>query len=474
MLHQVITQKQSLKVSPQQIQFLNLLQLSTLEMEKRIKDELEENPVLEEGSLETIAETDQDNFAEAEALSPAEDFRDWDEYGNDDIPDYKTKSNNFSADDELYSTPIVQKQSILDEIKEQIGFYNLTERQQLLADFLLNSLDDDGFLAYDLETLADDISFSQGFFVESEEFQPIMQIIRQLDPPALATSNLKECLLVQLDRKQEQGVKAETARKIVEGYMNDLAARNYEKLIHVLNLCPEQLREAIQLITSLNPKPLAGYGQENILQNQNIYPDYVLHYEGDKIEVVLNGRNIPEIRINPIFNELHSGNDRAAEQYIKSKVSSAKWLIDALKQREETMTATMKAIVKLQYDYFETGDIKRLKPMILNDIAAIVRRDISTISRTTSGKYVQTPFGNINLKDLFTEGLINSKGEEVSNREIQLVLSEIVRDEDKTNPFNDDLLVEKLALNGYNVARRTVAKYREQLDIPNAKMRRLF
>mgnify|MGYP002783948804 CR=1 FL=1 len=484
MLHQTQTQKQTLKFSPLQIQMLNLLQLSTLELEQRIKDELEENPVLEEGKEadETTTEGEDgedgefDNEPEEVGPTASEDYRDWDEFADDDIPDYKTRTNNYSDDDEFYSAPVVQIQTWQEELKEQVRMLDLTDREELIADFIIDSLDDDGFLKYDADSLADDVSFTNNIYVETSEVEAVLPIFRRLDPPGIAARDLKECLLIQLERRRDQGHDVDLTLAVVKRCMNELASRNYEKIMRVMEIDQEHLKEVIHQITSLNPKPVMGQSRSGVA-NENIFPEYLLHYTDDgKIEVTLNNKNFPELRLSKSFAVMaeNSGRDRATAQFVRSKINSARWFIDALKQRENTMLNTMKAIIKLQWDYFMTGDVRKLRPMILKDVADLIGMDISTVSRVTSNKYAQTPFGIIHLKDLFTEGVKNEAGDEVSNREIQQAIVEIVDAEDKSNPLTDQQIQELLGGKGYHVARRTVAKYREQLDIPVAKMRRIL
>jgi RNA polymerase sigma-54 factor len=463
---------------------LNLLQLSTLELEQRIKDELEENPVLEEGKEADEATADEngddegdfDNEPEEVGPTASEDYRDWDEFSDDDIPDYKTRTNNYSDDDEFYSAPVVQMQTWQEELKEQVRMLDITDREELIADFIIDSLDDDGFLKYDADSLADDVSFTNNIFVETSEVEAVLPIFRRLDPPGIASRDLKECLLIQLERKREQGHDVDLTIAVVKRCMNELASRNYEKIMRVMEIDQEQLKEVIHQITSLNPKPVMGQSRNGVA-NENIFPEYLLHYTDDgKIEVTLNNKNFPELRLSKSFAAMaeNSGRDRATAQFVRSKINSARWFIDALKQRENTMLNTMKAIIKLQWDYFITGDVRKLRPMILKDVADLIGMDISTVSRVTSNKYAQTPFGIIHLKDLFTEGVKNEAGDEVSNREIQQAIVEIVDVEDKSNPLTDQQIQELLGEKGYHVARRTVAKYREQLDIPVAKMRRIL
>ncbi|MDQ1085856.1 MULTISPECIES: RNA polymerase factor sigma-54 [unclassified Siphonobacter] len=472
------TQRQTLKFSPLQIQMLNLLGLNTLELEQRIKDELEENPVLEEG-VETPENTEDgvdnsDEFQTDSSDLPTDDFRDWDEFADDDIPEYKTRSDNFAADEDFYTSPMVQQNTWRDELKEQVSTIDLNERQRLIAEFIIDSLDDDGFLKYDAYNLADDISFTNNIWVEESEIEEIIPLIRALEPAGIAARDLQDCLLLQLERKPHTP-ENQLSLDVVRKHMHELAGRNYEKIMRVMDLDNEQLKEVLSIIAHLNPKPIVG-GQNSSLQvNENILPEYFVTNDGGHFEVNLNGRDLPSIRLSKSVIEMaesRNKNDRATSQFVKSKLASARWFIDALKQREQTMLNTMRAIIEFQKDYFLTGDVRQLKPMILKDIADRIGMDISTISRVTSGKYAQTPFGIIHLKDLFTEGVKNDEGEEVSNREIQQAIVEIIEKEDKQSPYTDQQIQEVLAEKGYPVARRTVAKYREQMNIPIAKIRR--
>ncbi|GGN00932.1 RNA polymerase sigma-54 factor [Dyadobacter beijingensis] len=477
MQRQTQTQRQTLKYSPLQIQMLNLLHLTTMELEQRIKEELEENPVLEEGKEESTAEDAPEEFDDAD-LSPGgddnsvQDYYDWDEFRDDDIPDYKTYANNQSADNELYTRPMVEAISFRDDLKQQVHFLQLDERQQLVADFILDSLDEDGFLRRESDVIADDISFANSMFIDTDEVNTMLKIIQQLDPPGIAASDLRECLIIQLNRMEVQNDTWKWAYKIVCDAFDELGSRNYDKIMRITGLDEESLKKAIQLITTLNPKPASGLRNDAIV-NESIKPDFMLWYTEDgEIEVQLTWGNSPALKLNKVFTQMaEEKRDKATNQFLKNKMNSAKWFIDAIKQRENTMLNTLKAIVKLQYDYFQTGDIKKLRPMILKDVAEIIDMDISTVSRVTTNKYVQTPFGIVLLKDLFTEGVTNEDGTEVSNREIQEAIREIVSDEDKRHPYNDQQITDMLAEKGYSVARRTVAKYREQLNIPTARLR---
>ncbi|PWJ58482.1 RNA polymerase sigma-54 factor [Dyadobacter jejuensis] len=475
MQRQTQTQKQTLKYSPLQIQMLNLLHLTTMELEQRIKEEIEENPILEEGKEENTKEEPTDDF-EIEATGGEEvsvqDYYDWDEFRDDDIPDYKTYANNQSADNELYTRPMVEYISFRDDLKQQVHFLKLDDRQQLIADFLLDSLDEDGFLRRGCDVIADDISFANSMFIDTEEVESMLKVIQQLDPAGIAASDLRECLLLQLSRIENHDEAWKYAYQILKDTFDELGSRNYDKIMRVHSIDEDTLKQALHVITTLNPKPASGLRNDSLV-NESIKPDFMLWYgDNDEIEVQLTWGNSPALRLNKVFTEMPAEQrDKATNQFIKNKMNSAKWFIDAIKQRENTMLSTLKAIVKLQFEYFQTGDVKKLRPMILKDVAEIINMDISTVSRVTTNKYVQTPFGIVLLKDLFTEGVTNEDGTEVSNREIQEAIREIVETEDKRHPYNDQQITDMLAEKSYSVARRTVAKYREQLNIPTARLR---
>ncbi|MEA5260247.1 RNA polymerase factor sigma-54 [Arcicella aquatica] len=477
------SQRQTFKITPLQIQMLNFLQLSTLELEERIKNELEENPLLEEGAI--AAEDSSDDFDKDGEVDdfqniskPDNDYADWDEYAHDDIPDYKTKVNNHSEDDELYSLPIAQNTDWRTELKSQVHFLPLNEKQSVLIDYIIDSLTDEGFLTYTSEEIADDFSFANGLFVDPIDVEQLLKVLRMMEPVGIASADLQECLMRQLQYKKDRGQEVSLAIDIVAFNMDELAVRNYEKIMRLREVSSDELKAALAQITALNAKPVIDGETSSIAVKDNIIPDYIITYEtnmyGDtQIDIALNNSRIPSLKINQDFaNAITSNKDKAANQYISNKISSANWLIEAIQQREMTMLKTMQSIVYLQKDFFKNGDVSSLRPMILKDVATQISMDISTISRVTSGKYAQTPFGIINLKDLFSEGIRMDSGGEVSNREIQQAIANLISNENKKNPFNDFQLMELLAQQGYNIARRTVAKYRENLNISSAQLRR--
>lgn len=482
------SQRQTFKITPLQIQMLNFLQLSTVELEERIKNELEENPLLEEGivaidgaddnDFEEVSDSEIDDYSSV--TTPENDYSDWDEYGNDDTPDYKTNINNHSSDDDLYTVPIIQESDWRTDLKAQVHFMPLNDRQIMLMDYIIDSLSDNGFLTTIADVIADDVSFTNNVFVDIEEVEHLLKVLRMMDPPGIGAVDLQECLMMQLQRKKENGIDVELATEIVTYNIEELAVRNYEKIMRMRNITSDELKNAIIQITALNAKPIMDGGTSSIAVKDNIIPDYIISYEtnltGDmSIDIALNNGRTPSLKINKDFAEtINTTKNKAVNQYINTKMSAANWLIEAIQQRETTMLKSMKAIVLFQKDFFKTGDIRNLRPMILKDIADQIGMDISTISRVTSGKYAQTPFGTLNLKDLFTEGIKVDSGEEVSNREIQQAIANLISNENKLSPLNDFQLMDLLAQKGYNIARRTVAKYRENMSIPSAQMRRIL
>lgn len=466
MLNFIQSQKQTLKISPSQIQLLNFFQLNALELEQYIKNELEENPILEEGNdiSDDIAE---ENFNTEDRT---QDYMDWDEFNDDNLPDYRTRVNNYAEDDAVFAPTLVESIGWRDEVKEQFHLLVDTERQRFLADYLVDSLTDEGYLQVSLDSLVDDVSFSSGMFVDETEMQYLIDILRKLQPVGLGTSNLQECLQMQLERSHDP--KAIVAQVLVTEHFDELATRNYDKLKRLCTFSDDEIKDAVALIATLNPQPVVG-GQAGttLAVKDNVIPDYIVAVEGELLEVSLNSRGIPPLCINKSYSDTLGGS-REVNTYLNSKINAANWLIEAIQQRESTMLKTMKAIVKMQKEFFVSGNVRLLKPMVLQDIADQIKMDVSTISRVTSGKYAQTPFGVIHLKDLFTEGMKTDSGEEVSNRQIQLVIEELIMKEDKNNPLNDFQLTELLSQRGYQIARRTVAKYREILGILPATLRR--
>ncbi len=471
------TQSQTLKILPQQIQFLNLLHLNVLELDDYLKNELDENPFLEmsidteipatsAGAGDTSTETYGDDDSEFD--NPLE-FRGLD----DEIPDYNTKTENGYEPQDVYQAPAVQLTDIREELKTQCQFLSVDERIQTLCAYIIDSLDDSGFLSSSLDTLADDISFSKNLFYTDEELEVALKIVQQLDPPGIGARNLKECLSIQLIRLQSNGFRVDLPLTLVNDYMEALAAHEYEMIMTRLKVDQDDLRYAIDYIKDLNPRPLRGFADATNTAPDTITPEYVVELDGDDIFVTLaNGRSEILKLSEGLEDLIKNTRDKKAEQFIRKKMDDANWIIEALRQRDDTMLRVMRVLAILQRDYFLTGDIKALKPMILRDVAAYVDLDISTVSRVTSTKYAQTPFGTIHLKNLFTHTFTTQDGREINNADVQDCLSEIIAAENKTNPLNDTEICNLLSQKGYPVARRTVAKYREMLHIPVAALRR--
>jgi len=485
MLKQSLQLKLQQKLSPQQIQLMKLLQVPAMGLEQRIKEELEANPVLEEGE-ETEAEEFESNTEETEKVDDEmekaiEDF-DYEEYTDDYIPEYKTRANNYSSDDEVKSTPMVFHESFLNNLQSQLGFLNLNERDHQLAETLLGNLDDNGYLSRDLNSVVNDMAFTQGVETTSEELGKILTLIQDFDPAGIGARDLRECLLIQLLRKNQNIPGVELATKIIDKDFNSFAKKHYLKLIDRFEITEDQLKDAIQEITKLNPKP-GNSVVGNKISNQSIIPDFILSNEEGELSVSLTSSNMPELRISHDYKEMlktysEGGKPTKEEKegiyFVKQKIDSAKWFIEAIQQRQNTLINTINAIINYQHDYFQDGDETQLKPMILKDIAERVNLDISTISRVVNSKYIQTSFGTFLLKKLFSESLGTSSGEEVSTIEVKRIMQDLIDAENKRKPLTDEKLGLRLKEKGYNIARRTVAKYREQLNIPVGRLRKIL
>lgn len=468
MIHQNLAQKQQTRILPQQIQLLNIFHLTTIELEQRIQQELEENPLLEE------VKQDEKQEENREAL---QDFADWDEYAYDDIPDYKTEYANYFSEQQLPERPIPQGLDFRSTVKEQIRMLLNTEDEFLLASFLIDSLNDAGLLDQDLSTLAEDVSFTLKKWIEPEELERVLMVIQTIDPPGLGARNIRECLLLQLDKKDHRDPLIVIAHQLIRNHFEDLNNRQLEKIMMALRIEEPQLRDSLELIAGLSLKPVDVDIDDAVAKNY-IVPDFIIQVEDDELEIALARQRSASLTINRtwmenIRSQCHE-KDKAANYYLKSKLQAAEWFVSAIVQREHTMLKIMRSIVRWQYEYFKVGDPLLLKPMILKNIAEETGVDISTVSRVTSNKYASTPFGNILLKDLFTEGLPSDSGESVSSRVIQHALKEVIDAEDKKRPFTDHQLVTVLAKKGYKIARRTVAKYREMLRIPTAQLRAIW
>ncbi|MHC5361282.1 RNA polymerase factor sigma-54 [Myroides sp. LJL110] len=484
MLKQSLQLKLSQKLSPQQIQLMKLIQLPTLAFEQRLKEELIENPALETGkesdSNTSEDEFSQDDYEEFDNSHIEADDINIDEYLSDDeTPDYKLQANNYSKDDEDYQAPIVASESFLQDLLNQLNTFILSDQDRIIAQFLVGSIDDMGYLRRDLQDLVDDLAFTQGIYTDEQTIGRILNIIHQLEPAGVGARDLQECLLLQLQNKTTSE-QIELAIDIIENSFDAFTKKHYDKLLQKYAISKEQLRHAIDEIEKLNPKPGSAYS-ENTRMVEHIIPDFTIKIVENELELTLNGRNAPELHVSKEYQEmlqtykesnLSSTDQKNAVQFIKQKLDGAKWFIDAIKQRQETLFYTMHAIMEYQKDYFLTGDETKLRPMILKDIADIIGLDISTISRVANSKYVETPYGAKLIKNFFSEAMINDQGEEVSTIEIKKILQNIIAEEDKSKPLPDDKLAELLKEKGYPIARRTVAKYREQLDIPVARMRK--
>ncbi|MBE0639845.1 MAG: RNA polymerase factor sigma-54 [Bacteroidales bacterium] len=475
------------KLSPQQILLMKMLQIPTVALEQRIKQEIEENPALDElpeYDENDSPQTSDEDFENEMDNSEGDEFDLKDFLGEDDIPGYKLSANNYSPDDDnKKEIPFSVGKSFHDHLISQLGLRNLSEKQLTIAATIIGNLDESGYLRRDINAMVDDLSFSQNVSVIPAEIHEVLEIIQDLDPSGVGARNLKECLLIQLKRNQaEQPDESfELPILIIERYFDEFAKKHYDKITKKAKVTDDQLKEAIDQILKLNPKP-GNSMSDTAKTNQYVVPDFMIAAQDGNLELTLNSKNAPELRLNKTYMDMiesyvldkskKSRQQKETIQFIKSKIESAKWFIDAIKQRQNTLLVTMNAIMEYQRDYFLTGDETRLRPMILKDIAEIVNLDISTVSRVANSKYVQTPFGTFLLKSFFSESMQTDSGEEVSTREIKKILQDCIFEENKSKPVTDDQLTAILKTKGYNIARRTVAKYREQLGIPVARLRK--
>lgn len=482
MLRQTLQQKQQLKLTPQQMLVQKLLQLPVPLMEQRIKEEIENNPALEEAAeAEWEAKEEQQageedietGDGEANDFDASEFMEESDEY----VPAYKLNANNSSPDEEQREMPIVATTTFHDSLLSQLALRNLNERQLMLADYIIGNIDDDGYLRRDLYSIANDITFLQNILTDENELIPILEAIHELDPPGVGARDLRECLLIQLKRKAHKNAVTGLAIEIVEKGFDEFSKKNYDKLKEVVHAGEKDVKAAIAEIVKLDPRPGQAFSEVQGNASQ-VVPDFTVSNWNGKPELILNSRNSSKLRVSPLYEGMiirKPGKDklqREAASFARQRIDSAHDFIDALKQREETLVKVMDAIFRYQEDYFDEGDESKLKPMLLKDIAKKTGLDISTISRVVSSKYVQTSFGTILLKNLFSEAFQKESGEEVSVKEVKNILKELIENEDKKNPLNDEALVQLLEEKGYKLARRTIAKYREQLGLPVARMRR--
>jgi RNA polymerase sigma-54 factor len=473
MLNQLQSQKLQHKILPHHIALLNLLHLDSLSLEQRIEDEINENPALEESSNPDDALNDKFN------KETVQDFQNWEEYGYDDIPDYKTEYENYLPADKMPDRQIAETLDFREELKKQYRFVELDEKKYKLADFIIDSLNESGFLTHDLETIAEEISFKHNIWIHGEELEPLLKNIQELDPLGCGSRDLGEFFLIQLNKQHNNGPVYATAIELVRDHFSDLHACNIEKIRRDMKMRDGEVKEVLQILASLKTRPFTG--STNAIQvNNTVFPDFIITVEADEVFVTLARQRSASLHVNQTWAEtVHQMDndkttDRGTRQYMRSKLASAQWFIKAIRERESNMLKVIKAIVQFQSEYFKYGDTMQLQPMVLKNIAEIVGLDISTVSRITCNKYADTPFGMILLKDLFTEGLTNKEGTIISNKVIQTIVEEVVEKEDKKKPYTDQQLADILSGKGYIVARRTIAKYRDQLNIPVAQMRALF
>ncbi len=483
MLKQYLHLKQTQKLSPQQIQLMKMIKLPTLDFEQRIKQELEENPALESGKEdENREEQDQleanDDYDDNEHID-ADDIN-VDEYlSDDDIPEYRTKTNNYSDNDQEKTIPIVAETSLSQHLINQLYGFRFEPEEIQIAEFLIGSIDESGYIRRDLMNIVDDLAFTQNIVVEIGVVERVLSRIQQLDPSGVGARNLQECLSIQLQRKSKNEDQ-KVAQQIIDDCFDLFSKKHYERLMLKLHLDEQQLKSAISEIERLNPKPGSSFAGQNKNIKQ-VIPDFTLRIIDGELDLKINGKNAPELHVSHTYNEMLKGYKASAEKskaqhdavmFIKQKLDAAKWFIDAVRQRQKTLLLTMSAIINHQKAYFLSGDDRDLKPMILKDIANEIGMDVSTVSRVANGKFVDTPYGTKILKSFFSESMTNDQGEEVSTREIKSILVSLVTKEDKKKPITDEQLALELKNEGYPIARRTVAKYREQLDIPVARLRK--
>ncbi|WP_452220212.1 RNA polymerase factor sigma-54 [Lacinutrix salivirga] len=484
MLKQYLQFKLSQKLSPQQIQLMKLIQLPTQAFEQRLKQELEENPALESGKEELEKDLDddfdntQDEYNDNETIE-AEDINVDDYLSDDEIPDYRTQANNYSADDDDKSVPYAAGTSFTQHLVNQLNTYRLNDDEREIAQFLVGSVDDSGYIRRSLSDIMDDLAFTQNIYTTEDKIESVLKIVHQLDPAGVGARSLQECLSIQLHRK-EQAPDVELATKIIDKAFDQFTKKHYKKLMSKFDITEEQLKDAIHEIERLNPKPGGSYAGNNRIV-EHVVPDFAIKIVNGELELTLNGRNAPELHVSREYNNMLKGYkdtkqkskaQKDAVMFIKQKLDAAKWFIDAIRQRQQTLFVTMSSIMHYQKEYFLTGDERKLKPMILKDIADEIEMDVSTVSRVANSKYVDTPYGTKLIKEFFSESMTNDKGEEVSTREIKKILETVIEEESKKKPLTDEALAKILKEKGYPIARRTVAKYREQLDIPVARLRK--
>jgi len=482
MLKQSLSFKLSQKLSPQQIQLMKLIQLPTQAFEQRVKSELEENPALDSGK--ETAEDEYDEFSNEDEYADNDSIEteiNVDEYlSDDDIPEYRTQSNNYSVDDDEKSVPYASGTSFTQSLVNQLNTRRLSDQEYGIAEFLVGSIDNSGYIRRSMEDIADDLAFTMNIYTDVEEVEKVLKVVHDLDPAGAGARSLQECLMIQLSRKRNNH-STELAKKLIGESFDAFSKKHYKKLLEKYKITEDDLRDAIDEIEHLNPKPGSSYAGGSTRMVEQVVPDFTIRIKEGELELSLNGRNAPELHVSRDYSNMLKGYKEAKEKskqqkdavmFIKQKLDGAKWFIEAIKQRQETLFVTMSSIMNYQKEYFLTGDERNLRPMILKDIADEIHMDVSTVSRVANSKYVDTPYGTKLIKEFFSESMTNSDGEEVSTREIKKILETVIGEESKRKPLTDQKLAEILKEKGYPIARRTVAKYREQLDIPVARLRK--
>jgi RNA polymerase sigma-54 factor len=483
MLKQFLQFKLSQKLSPQQIQLMKLIQLPTQAFEQRLKQELEENPALEGGKEEpdNIDDEFEDAYEEESDadIVNTEDINIDDYLSDDEVPEYRTKANNYSTDDEVKSMPHAAGISFNQYLITQLNTSYLNDEEWSIAEFLIGSVDESGYIRRPLADITDDLAFTQNIYTDEKSIEKILSLVQELDPAGVAARSLEECLIIQLRRK-EVTPSIELATAILEKSFDQFTKKHYKKLIQKYSITEDELKDAISEIERLNPKPGGSYAGNN-RTIEHVVPDFSIRIAEGELELTLNGRNAPELHVSKEYNNMLKGykdtkkkskSQKDTVMFIKQKLDAAKWFIDAIRQRQQTLFITMNSIMHYQKEYFLTGDERNLRPMILKDIADEIKMDVSTVSRVANSKYVDTPYGTKLIKEFFSESMKNDQGEDVSTKEIKKILETVIRDEPKKKPLTDDKLAKILKEKGYPIARRTVAKYREQLDIPVARLRK--
>lgn len=485
MLKQSLSFKLSQKLSPQQIQLMKLIQLPTQEFEQRVKSELEENPALDSGNEksedeydEFSSQDDQDYDNDNETIEADINVDDY--LSDDDVPEYRTQANNYSADDEDRNVPYAAGKSSTQLLNEQLHTLRLSDEQKQIAEFLVGSIDESGYIRRSLEDITDDLAFTSNIFTEVTAVEKVLKVVQSLDPAGIGARDLQECLLLQLVRKSKNPSR-ELAIKLIRDSFDAFSKKHYAKIVAKYDLTEDELRDAIEEISHLNPKPGGSIAGNSLRPVEQVVPDFTIRIKDGELELTLNGRNAPELHVSRDYSNMLKGYKEAKEKsksqkdavmFIKQKLDGAKWFIEAIKQRQETLYVTMSSIMNYQHEFFLTGDERNLRPMILKDIADEIGMDVSTVSRVANSKYVDTPYGTKLIKEFFSESMTNTDGEEVSTREIKKILETVIGEEKKRKPLTDQRLAEILKEKGYPIARRTVAKYREQLDIPVARLRK--